>query len=221
VIAEAKESEEVEVIAETEESEEVEVIAEAKELEEVEVIAEAEETEVIAETKAPVVETFVALEEIQQEDEAIEQKSEFIHVAEADEQTKKDVQSFANVLIAETEENRRVVEEAQVAEEQRVVEEAPVVEEQRVVEETPIAEEQPVVQKEEPKREKKRHVPFNVVMLKQDRTRLMERHAARANAMQPSANVRVENKPVQQEVAEPQVEERPVQQVVAEPQVEE
>ncbi|MDA2301330.1 DNA translocase FtsK, partial [Bacillus cereus] len=209
VIAEAKESEEVEVIAETEESEEVEVIAEAKELEEVEVIAEAEETEVIAETKAPVVETFVALEEIQQEDEAIEQKSEFIHVAEADEQTKKDVQSFANVLIAKTEENRRVVEEAQV------------VEEQRVVEETPIAEEQPVVQKEEPKREKKRHVPFNVVMLKQDRTRLMERHAARANAMQPSANVRVENKPVQQEVAEPQVEERPVQQVVAEPQVEE
>ncbi|MGP9058915.1 DNA translocase FtsK, partial [Bacillus cereus] len=211
VIAEAKELEEVEVIAETEESEEVEVIAEAEESEEVEVIAEAEETEVIAETKAPVVETFVALEEIQQEDEAIEQKSEFIHVAEADEQTKKDVQSFANVLIAETEENRRIVEEAQVAEEQRVVEEAPVVEEQRVVEETPIAEEQPVVQKEEPKREKKRHVPFNVVMLKQDRTRLMERHAARANAMQPSANVRVENKPVQQEVAEPQVEERPVQ----------
>ncbi|MGX5553947.1 DNA translocase FtsK [Bacillus cereus] len=227
VIAEAKESEEVEVIAEAKESEEVEVIAEAEEVEViaetegVEVIAEAEETEVIAETKAPVVETFVALEEIQQEDEAIEQKSEFIHVAEADEQTKKDVQSFANVLIAETEENRRVVEEAPVVEEQRVVEEAPVVEEQRVVEETPIAEEQPVVQKEEPKREKKRHVPFNVVMLKQDRTRLMERHAARANAMQPSANVRVENKPVQQEVAEPQVEERPVQQVVAEPQVEE
>ncbi|MEB4842769.1 DNA translocase FtsK, partial [Paenibacillus jamilae] len=207
----AEESEEVEVIAEAEESEEAEVIAETEESEEVEVIAEAEESEEV---------------------EVIEQKSEFIHVAEADEQTKKDVQSFANVLIAETEENRRVVEEAQVAEEQRVVEEAPVVEEQRVVEETPvveeqrvieetpIAEEQPVVQKEEPKREKKRHVPFNVVMLKQDRTRLMERHAARANAMQPSANVRVENKPVQQEVAEPQVEERPVQQVV-EPQVEE
>ncbi|MEB9889297.1 DNA translocase FtsK, partial [Bacillus cereus] len=266
VIAETEESEEVEVIAEAEESEEAEVIAEAEELEEVEVIAEAEETEVIAETKAPVVETFVALEEIQQEDEAIEQKSEFIHVAEADEQTKKDVQSFADVLIAEEQpvveeapvveeqpvaeetlvaEEQRVVEEAPVAEEQRVVEEAPVAEEQRVVEEapvveeqsvveeapvveeqpvaeeTPVAEEQPVVQKEEPKREKKRHVPFNVVMLKQDRTRLMERHAARANAMQPSANVRVENKPVQQEVAEPQVEEHPVQQVVAEPQVEE
>ncbi|EOQ05943.1 cell division protein ftsK [Bacillus cereus VD184] len=248
VIAEAEESEEVEVIAEAKESEEVEVIAEAKELEEVEVIAEAEESEevkVIAEAEeseeAEVIAEAEELEEVEviaeaeesEEVEAIEQKSEFIHVAEADEQTKKDVQSFANVLIAETEENRRVVEEAQVAEEQRVVEEAPVVEEQRVVEETPvveeqrvieetlIAEEQPVVQKEEPKREKKRHVPFNVVMLKQDRTRLMERHAARANAMQPSANVRVENKPVQQEVAEPQVEERPVQQVVAEPQVEE
>ncbi|MCU5009713.1 DNA translocase FtsK, partial [Bacillus cereus] len=247
----------VEVITETEESEEAEVIAEVEESEEVEVIAEAEESEeaeVIAEINAPVVETFVALEEIQQEDEAIEQKSEFIHVAEADEQTKKDVQSFADVLIAEEQpvveeapvvekqpvaeetlvaEEQRVVEEAPVAEEQQVVEEAPVVEEQSVVEEapvveeqpvaeeTPVAEEQPVVQKEEPKREKKRHVPFNVVMLKQDRTRLMERHAARANAMQPSANVRVENKPVQQEVAEPQVEERPVQQVAAEPQMEE
>ncbi|MED3179501.1 DNA translocase FtsK [Bacillus thuringiensis] len=212
VIAETEESEEVEVIAETEESEEVEVIAETEELEEVEVIAETEEleeVEVIAETKAPVVETFVALEEIQQEDEVIEQNSEFIHVAEADEQTKNDVQSFANVLIAETEENKRVIEEA------------PVVEEQSVEEEVPVAEEQPVVKKEEPKREKKRHVPFNVVMLKQDRTRLMERHAARANAMQPSANVRVENKPVQQEVAEPQVEEQPMQQEVVEPQVEE
>ncbi|ACK98235.1 MULTISPECIES: DNA translocase FtsK [Bacillus cereus group] len=236
VIAEAEELEEVEVIAETEAQEEVEVIAETEEPEEVEVIAETEESEeveVIAEIKAPVVETFVALEEIQQEDEAIEQKSEFIHVAEADEQTKNDVQSFANVLLAETEENKRVVEEAPVAEEQRVVEEtpvaeeqrvveeAPVAEEQRVVEEAPVAEEQPVVKKEEPKREKKRHVPFNVVMLKQDRTRLMERHAARANAMQHSVNVRVENRPVQQVVAEPQVEEQPMQQVVAEPQVEE
>ncbi|PDY99683.1 cell division protein FtsK [Bacillus thuringiensis] len=231
VIAETEAQEEVEVIAETEEPEEVEVIAEAEELEEVEVITETEEleeVEVIAEIKAPVVETFVALEEIQQEDEAIEQKSEFIHVAEADEQTKNDVQSFANVLLAETEENKRVVEEAPVAEEQRVVEEtpvaeeqrvveeAPVAEEQRVVEEAPVAEEQPVVKKEEPKREKKRHVPFNVVMLKQDRTRLMERHAARANAMQHSVNVRVENRPVQQVVAEPQMEERPVQQVVEE-----
>ncbi|OTX76137.1 cell division protein FtsK [Bacillus thuringiensis serovar chanpaisis] len=310
VIAEAEESEEVEVIAETEELEEVEVIAEAEESEEVEVIAEAEESEeveVIAETEAPEEVEPVVLEETQQEmvlNEAIEQKNEFIHVAEADEQTKKDVQSFADVLITEEQsvveetpivEEQSVVEEAPVAEEQLVVEETPIVEEQPVVEETPVAEEQlvveetpiveeqpvveetlvaeeqlvveetpiveeqsvveetlvaeeqsvveetpvaeeqlvveehPVVQKEEPKREKKRHVPFNVVMLKQDRTRLMERHAARTNAMQPSMSERVENKsvhqveekPMQQVVVEPQVEEKPMQQVVVEPQVEE
>ncbi|PFJ26541.1 cell division protein FtsK, partial [Bacillus anthracis] len=276
----------------TEESEEVEVIAETEEQKEVEVIAE---------TEAPEEVEPVVLEETQQEmvlNEAIEQKNEFIHVAEADEQTKKDVQSFADVLITEEQlvveetpiveeqpvaeetpivedqpvveeapvaeeqsvveetpiveeqpvaeetpiveeqpvaeetpivENQPVVEEAPVAEEQSVVEEAPIAEEQPVAEETPIVEEQPVVQKEEPKREKKRHVPFNVVMLKQDRTRLMERHAARTNAMQPSMSERVENKsvhqveekPMQQVVVEPQVEEKPVQQVVVEPQVEE
>ncbi|RGO15499.1 DNA translocase FtsK [Bacillus cereus] len=212
VIAEAEAPEEVEVIAETEAPEEVEVIAETEEQEEVEAIAEAEErkeVEVIAETEAPEEVEPVALEEMQQEmvlNEAIEQKNEFIHVAEADEQTKKDVQSFADILIAE---------------EQRVVEEAPVVEEQPAAEETPIVEEQPVVQKEEPKREKKRHVPFNVVMLKQDRARLMERHASRTNAMQPSMSERVENKPVHQVEEQPQVEEKPMQQVVVEPQVEE
>ncbi|MCR6465211.1 DNA translocase FtsK [Bacillus paranthracis] len=256
VIAEAEAPEEVEVIAETEAPEEVEVIAETEEQEEVEAIAEAEErkeVEVIAETEAPEEVEPVALEEMQQEmvlNEAIEQKNEFIHVAEADEQTKKDVQSFADVLITEEQlvveetpvaeeqlvveetpvaEEQSVVEETLVAEEQSVVEETLVAEEQSVVEEAPIIEEQPVVQKEEPKREKKRHVPFNVVMLKQDRTRLMERHAARTNAMQPSMSERVENKsvhqveekPMQQVVVEPQVEEKPVQQVVVEPQVEE
>ncbi|MGG3756800.1 DNA translocase FtsK [Bacillus anthracis] len=296
VIAETEESEEVEVIAETEESEEVEVIAEAEELEEVEVIAEAEEleeVEVIAETEEPEeVEVIaeveepeeaeviaeaeeleevepVALEEMQQEmvlNEAIEQKNEFIHVAEADEQTKKDVQSFADVLIAEEQrvveeapiaeeqpvaeetsvveeqpvveeapiaeeqpvaeeapiaEEQPVVEEAPIAEEQPVVEEAPIAEEQLVAEEAPVVEEQPVVQKEEPKREKKRHVPFNVVMLKQDRARLMERHASRTNVMQSSMSERVENKPVHQVEEQPQVEEKPMQQVIVEPQVEE
>ncbi|MDR4164254.1 DNA translocase FtsK [Bacillus paranthracis] len=224
VIAETEESEEVEVIAETEEPEEVEVIAETEEQEEVEVIAEAEErkeVEVIAETEAPEEVEPVALEEMQQEmvlNEAIEQKNEFIHVAEADEQTKKDVQSFADILIAE---EQPVAEEAPVVEEQPAAEEAPVVEEQPIAEETPIVEEQPVVQKEEPKREKKRHVPFNVVMLKQDRARLMERHASRTNAMQPSMSERVENKPVHQVEEQPQVEEKPMQQVVVEPQVEE
>ncbi|MGH0667884.1 DNA translocase FtsK, partial [Bacillus paranthracis] len=247
-IEEAEEQEEVEAIEEAEEQEEVEAIEEAEERKEVEVIAETEESEEVE----PVV-----LEETQQEmvlNEAIEQKNEFIHVAEADEQTKKDVQSFADVLITEEQlvveetpiveeqpvaeetpivEEQPVVEEAPVAEEQPVVEETPVAEEQLVVEETPVAEEQsvveeapiveeqPVVQKEEPKREKKRHVPFNVVMLKQDRARLMERHASRTNAMQPSMSERVENKPVHQVEEQPQVEEKPMQQVVVEPQVEE
>ncbi|OQD34138.1 DNA translocase FtsK [Bacillus toyonensis] len=226
---------EAEVVVEAEETEEAEVMVEAEETEEAEVMAEMEETEeaeVIAETEGSEVEAIVELEETQQEmvlDEAIEQKNEFIHVAEADEQTMEDVQSFANVLIAETEESKPVAEEGPVAEEQPVAEEGPVAEEQPVVEEGPVAKEQPIVQKEEPKREKKRHVPFNVVMLKQDRTRLMERHAARTSAMQSSMSERVENKPVhqleeqptQQMVVEPRVEEQPVQQVVVEPQVEE
>ncbi|PGC67831.1 cell division protein FtsK [Bacillus toyonensis] len=217
VMAEAEETEEAEVVAEAE------VVVEAEETEEAEVMVEAEETEeaeVIAETEGSEVEAIVELEETQQEmvlDEAIEQKNEFIHVAEADEQTMEDVQSFANVLIAETEESKPVAEEGPAAEEQPVVEEGPV------------AKEQPIVQKEEPKREKKRHVPFNVVMLKQDRTRLMERHAARTSAMQSSMSERVENKPVhqleeqptQQMVVEPRVEEQPTQQMVVEPRVEE
>ncbi|PFC85784.1 cell division protein FtsK [Bacillus anthracis] len=237
-----KQAPEESVIVKAEEKLEETIIVEIPE--EAEVIAEAEESEeveVIAETEAPEEAEPVALEETQQEmvlNEAVEQKNEFIHVAEADEQTKKDVQSFADVLIAEEQsvveetpvvEEQPVVEETLVAEEQPVVEETPVAEEQSVVEETPVVEEQSVVQKEEPKREKKRHVPFNVVMLKQDRTRLMERHAARTNAMQSSMSERVENKPVQQVeetpvqqvVVEPQVEEQPIQQVMVEPQVEE
>ncbi|PFZ72356.1 cell division protein FtsK [Bacillus toyonensis] len=249
-----KQNPEESVIVKAEEKLEETIIVEIpEETEEAEVMAEAEETEeaeVIAETEGSEVEAIVELEETQQEmvlDEAIEQKNEFIHVAEADEQTKEDVQSFANVLIAETEESKLFVEEGPVAEEQPVVEEGPVVveqpvaeeqsvaeegpaaKEQPVVEEGPVAKEQPIVQKEEPKREKKRHVPFNVVMLKQDRTRLMERHAARTSAMQSSMSERVENKPVhqleeqptQQMVVEPRVEEQPAQQMVVESRVEE
>ncbi|MGU9541645.1 DNA translocase FtsK [Bacillus cereus] len=245
VIAEVEESEEAEVIAEVEESEEVEVIAEAEESEEAEVIAEINAP--VVETFVALEEIQQEDEAIEQKSEFIhvaeadEQTKKdvqsFADVLIAEEQPVVEEAPVVEkqpvaeeTLVAEEQrvveeapvaEEQQVVEEAPVVEEQSVVEEAPVVEEQPVAEETPVAEEQPVVQKEEPKREKKRHVPFNVVMLKQDRTRLMERHAARANAMQPSANVRVENKPVQQEVAEPQVEERPVQQVAAEPQMEE
>ncbi|MCU5692781.1 DNA translocase FtsK [Bacillus cereus] len=118
-------------------------------------------------------------------------------------------------------EEQPVAEETSVVEEQPVAEETSIVEEQPVAEEAPVVEEQPVVQKEEPKREKKRHVPFNVVMLKQDRARLMERHASRTNGMQSSMSERVENKPVHQVEEQPQVEEKLMQQVVVEPQVEE
>ncbi|MBT2577163.1 DNA translocase FtsK, partial [Bacillus sp. ISL-8] len=128
----------------------------------------------------------------QQETITFKEESEvFVPVSETDEQTKKDVQNFANVLVEEAEEKKQV------------------------------AEEQPALQIEEPKREKKRHVPFNVVMLKQDRKKLMERHAARTNVMQSTVSERVEEKPMQQVVVEPQAEEKPMQQVVVEPQAEE
>ncbi|WIY60665.1 DNA translocase FtsK [Bacillus arachidis] len=128
----------------------------------------------------------------------------------ADDHTKEAVQSFANVLIEEAEEKQEVTVE------------------------------KPVEKTVEPKREKKRHVPFNVVMLKQDRRKLMERQVAGMKTPQTPvqqveeasqrkeqlmqqvvAEPEVEERPTQQVVAEPQMEERPTQQVVAEPQMEE
>ncbi len=54
---------------------------------------------------------------------------------------------------------------APIAEEQPVAEETSIVEEQPVAEEAPVIEDQTDIHKEEPKREKKRHVPFNGVSL--------------------------------------------------------
>ncbi|QWI99826.1 DNA translocase FtsK [Bacillus mycoides] len=184
-LEEAKEAtEEVVELEETKEAtEEVVELEESKEAEEVVELEKSEEaTEEVAEQ--PVIS--------QQETITFKEESEvFVPVSETDEQTKKDVQNFANVLIEEAEEKKQV------------------------------AEEQPALQIEEPKREKKRHVPFNVVMLKQDRKKLMERHAARTNVMQSTVSERVEEKPVQQVVVEPQAEEKPMQQVVVDLQVEE
>ncbi|EMA6342605.1 DNA translocase FtsK [Bacillus cytotoxicus] len=115
--------------------------------------------------------------------ESQEDKKQIALTSESLEKTKKDVQSFANTLIEEREETQSISEETQ-----------------------------PVVQTEEPKREKKRHVPFNVVMLKQDRRKLMEKHRARMNAVQQVEEVQIEEKPVQQ-VEKVQIEEKPVQQV--------
>ncbi|MDG1621709.1 DNA translocase FtsK, partial [Bacillus mobilis] len=216
VVEEAPIAEEQPVVEEAPIAEEQPVVEEAPIAEEQPVVEEApiaEEQPVVEEApiaeEQPVVEEAPVAEEQQVVEEAPVTEEQQV-VEEAPIAEEQPVVEEAPIA-----EEQPVVEEAPIAEEQPVVEEAPIAEEQPVVEEAPIAEEQQVVQKEEPKREKKRHVPFNVVMLKQDRTRLMERHAARANAMQSSMSERVENKPVQQ------VEEKPVQQVVVEPQVEE
>ncbi|MET7018590.1 DNA translocase FtsK [Bacillus mycoides] len=210
-VAELEEAEEAtEEVVELEEAEEAEEAAEEvveleKPEEATEEVVELEETEeeepisqetVIEETmNTDLVENTPVAEQpviSQQETITFKEESEvFVPVSETDEQTKKDVQNFANVLIEEAEEKKQV------------------------------AEEQPALQIEEPKREKKRHVPFNVVMLKQDRKKLMERHAARTNVMQSTVSERVEEKPVQQVVVEPQAEEKPMQQMVVDPQVEE
>ncbi|MBK5348940.1 DNA translocase FtsK [Bacillus sp. TH44] len=207
-VAELEEAEEAaEEVAELEEAKEAteEVVELEKPEEATEEVAELEGTKeeepisqetVIEETmNTDLVENTPVAEQpviSQQETITFKEESEvFVPVSETDEQTKKDVQNFANVLIEEAEEKKQV------------------------------AEEQPALQIEELKREKKRHVPFNVVMLKQDRKKLMERHAARTNVMQSTVSERVEEKPVQQVVVEPQAEEKPMQQMVVDPQVEE
>ncbi|OTY16819.1 MULTISPECIES: DNA translocase FtsK [Bacillus cereus group] len=193
-VVELEETKEAEEVVELEKSEEAtEEVAELEGTKEEEpishetVIEETMNTDLVENT--PVAEQPVIS---QQETITFKEESEvFVPVSETDEQTKKDVQNFANVLIEEAEEKKQV------------------------------AEEQPALQIEEPKREKKRHVPFNVVMLKQDRKKLMERHAARTNVMQSTVSERVEEKPVQQVVVEPQAEEKPMQQMVVDPKVEE
>ncbi|MGG4231211.1 DNA translocase FtsK, partial [Bacillus paramycoides] len=188
---ELEESKEEVAAAELEESEEKVEVVELEESKEEEPVTEfiLEETSqeiAIEETinKELVDNTPVAEQPVISQQETIEFKEErevLVPDSEADEQTKKDVQSFANVLIEEAEEKKQV------------------------------AEEQPATQTEEPKREKKRHVPFNVVMLKQDRKKLMERHAARTNVTQSTFGERVAEKPMQQVAVEAQMEEKPMQ----------
>ncbi|PFW61432.1 DNA translocase FtsK, partial [Bacillus sp. AFS075034] len=184
---------EEELVEETEEVSEEELVEETEEASEEELVAEAEEA-----TEPKLLEdTTITEQTVIAEQETIDLKEEndvFVPTSEADEQTKKDVQDFANVLIEEVEEKKAVVEENSA----------------------------PTKQKEEPKREKKRHVPFNVVMLKQDRKKLMEKYAARMNTAQAPVGQRIEEKETMQQAAvESQVEERPVQQAAVEPQVEE
>ncbi|WP_410984107.1 DNA translocase FtsK [Bacillus cereus] len=213
---EVEEVEESETEPEVEEAEESETMPEVEEAEESETepeVEEVEESETMPEVEE--VEEFETEPEVEEVEEAAEQEK-FVSKAEndisetalaADEHTKEAVQNFANVLIEEAEGKQEVASEQIIAK-----------------------------QKEEPKREKKRHVPFNVVMLKQDRKKLMERHAVRTQApqtpvkqaeetskvnMQPVQQVEVEEKPVEQVVVETRIEEKPVEQVVVETRVEE
>ncbi|PEI90124.1 cell division protein FtsK [Bacillus pseudomycoides] len=201
-------------VGEVEEAEEPTPEVEAVEEPEETLVAETFEEAKIAETaKESAEETAQVVVGKTTEQENLVSKSEN-NVSEtasaADEHTKEAVQNFANVLIEEAEEKQEV------------------------------AMEQPVKQKEEPKREKKRHVPFNVVMLKQDRRKLIERHVAGMKT--PQTPIKQAEEPVkvheqsvqqveeapqgkaqtaQQVIVETQVEEKPVEQVIVETQVEE
>ncbi|PHC97427.1 cell division protein FtsK [Bacillus pseudomycoides] len=213
IVEEVEEAEEptreVEEVEEAEEPTwEVEAVEEAEEAtREVEAVEEPEETLVaetfeeakIAETaKESAEETAQVVVEKTTEQENLVSKAEN-NVSEtssaADEHTKEAVQNFANVLIEEAEEKQEV------------------------------AVEQPVKQKEEPKREKKRHVPFNVVMLKQDRRKLIERHVAgmktpQTPIKQAEESVKVHEQPVQQVEEAPQGKAQTAQQIIVETQVE-
>jgi len=200
---------EVGAVEEAEEAtREVGAVEEAEEAtREVEAVEEPEETLVaetfeeakIAETaKESAEETAQVVVEKTTEQENLVSKAEN-NVSEtssaADEHTKEAVQNFANVLIEEAEEKQEV------------------------------AVEQPVKQKEEPKREKKRHVPFNVVMLKQDRRKLIERHVAgmktpQTPIKQAEESVKVHEQPVQQVEEAPQGKAQTAQQIIVETQVE-
>ncbi|PEF24396.1 DNA translocase FtsK [Bacillus pseudomycoides] len=200
------------IVEEVEEAEEptreVGAVEEAEEpTREVEEVEEPEETLVaetfeeakIAETaKESAEETAQVVVEKTTEQENLVSKAEN-NVSETssavDEHTKEAVQNFANVLIEEAEEKQEV------------------------------AVEQPDKQKEEPKREKKRHVPFNVVMLKQDRRKLIERHVAgmktpQTPIKQAEEPVKVHEQPVQQVEEAPQGKAQTAQQIIVETQVE-
>ncbi len=133
------------------------------------------EAEVSAETEESVVKEF---DEVPEAEGFTQEQTE--ELVQADEQTQQVVQGFANVLIEE--------EKQDVAGKQPEVK---MEQKEKVIEEL--------------KREKKRFVPFNVVMLKQDKRMLEEKHRV-ARASQPAHTV-IEQK----QNIEPPVERQPVQ----------
>ncbi|MDC2864985.1 DNA translocase FtsK [Bacillus sp. BP-3] len=155
----AEESVEIEESFEAEVSEETEVVDVSLDMEEL-ITAEFDEV--------PKAESFTQ-----------EQTEKFI---QADEQTQQAVQSFANVIIEETQAKKQP--EVKAEQKEKVI--------------------------EEPKREKKRFVPFNVVMLKQDKQMLEEKRRV-AMATQPA-----HTGPEQKQNIEPPVQEEMTHRVVVE-----
>ncbi|WP_459503233.1 DNA translocase FtsK [Bacillus sp. C1] len=171
-----------------------------KEVEETLAAVEVIEEILIAETAKESTEApaqIVIEETTEQENFVSKAEKDVVETSSADEHTKEAVQNFANVLIEENDEKQNVTLE------------------------------QSVKPKEEPKREKKRHVPFNVVMLKQDRRKLMERYADRIQTSQTTPVRQAEEvskgngQTVQQVIVEAPEEKKLAQQVVVANQEEE
>ncbi|MFD0770543.1 DNA translocase FtsK, partial [Bacillus sp. CGMCC 1.60114] len=216
-VEESQEIEEIELSSETEEldvQEETEAVEESQEIEEIELSSETEELDVQEETEeaeasqeAEVVEVSSEMEESNIQEEVLEAKEAEALVTEsfvqeqseesiqADEQTKQAVQDFANVLIEETEEkSNAIAEQNKVQTEQRKVDST-----------------------QEPKREKKRFVPFNVVMLKQDKQLLEEkRRVAMPSQPAPSHNVTEQKQNIEPPAVKQPVQEEMTHRVVVE-----
>ncbi|MEH7017406.1 DNA translocase FtsK, partial [Bacillus sp. JJ63] len=215
VSSEIKESDIQEEVLEAEEFKEafsiIEEPLEAKEAEAVELSSEMEEsniqeevleasiTEVPLESKeVEAVELSSEMEESNIQEEVLEAEAivteNFVH-EQSEEQTQQAVQSFANTLIGETEEKQNAV-----------AEQTKVKTEQSKVDAT-----------KEPNREKKRFVPFNVVMLKQDKRMLEEkRRVVMPSQPAPSHNVTEQKQNIEPPAVKQPVQEEMTHRVVVE-----
>ncbi|MGG0237089.1 DNA translocase FtsK, partial [Bacillus rhizoplanae] len=197
---EPKEIEVVEVSSETEESNTQEEVLEAEEFKEVFSIIE----EPLEAKEVEAVELSSEMEESNIQEEVLESEAivteNFVHEqseepVKADEQTQQAVQAFANVVIEETEEKQNAI-----------AEQSKVKTEQSKVDAT-----------QEPKREKKRFVPFNVVMLKQDKQMLAEkRRVAMPSQPAPSQNVTEQKQNMEPPAVKQPVQEEMTHRVVVE-----
>ncbi|MEI4832267.1 DNA translocase FtsK [Bacillus sp. FJAT-53711] len=218
-VEESKEIEEIEISSEMEEPNTQEEVFEAEEFKKVfsitEEVLEAKETEAVelssemeeSNTEEEIFEAeefkevFSITEEVFEANEAeavvtesfVQEQS--LEPIKTDEQTQQAVQAFANVLIEETEgKQNAIAEQNKVKTEQRKVDSM-----------------------QEPKREKKRFVPFNVVMLKQDKQMLEEkRRVAMPPQPAPSHNVTEQKQNMEPPAVKQPVQEEMTHRVVVE-----